>query len=164
MNTSSSPFPPFLKGASRALAGIAILAALAVGLLLSSVGPLQAQEEAIEYPENGTDAVATFTAADPEGKAIEWDVTGADAAVFDITGGVLTFKTSPNYEASADAGNDNTYEVTVRAADAATDGNTSEETVTVEVTNDGRGWDGGDHGERAQLLVSRCCSRRWARS
>ena len=88
-----------------------------------------------EYAENDMRAVATFTAEDPEGKAIEWDVTGADAAVFDITGGVLTFKTSPNYEASADAGNDNTYEVTVRAADAATDGNTSERMVAVEVTN-----------------------------
>ena len=87
MNTSSFPIPPIPKGASRALGGIAILAALAVGLLLSSVGPLQAQEDsAIKYAENGTGAVATFTAVDPEGESIVWSL---DDSVGD-NGGLLT--------------------------------------------------------------------------
>ena len=47
------------------------------------------------YDENGTDPVADFSAIDPEGEGIDWAVEGADLADFDITGGVLTFKESP---------------------------------------------------------------------
>ena len=118
-------------GASRAVASIAILAALAVGLLLSSVGPLQAQE-AVDYPENGTDAVATFTATDPEGSAVSWTLAtgGADNGLFMIEDGVLTFVTPPDYE---EADQDNMHEVTVEATDST--GNTAMRTVMVKVTN-----------------------------
>ena len=112
MNTSSSLFPPFLRGAGRVLGGIAILAALAVGLVLSSVGPLQAAD-APDYPENGTGAVATFTAVDPEGESIVWSILPAsvvaagfssvDAAGFSIENGVLRFKSAPDFEAPTDA-------------------------------------------------------------
>ena len=64
-----------------------------------------AQEDGpIPYAENGTGPVATYTAADPEGTAIIWSVTGDDAEDFDINEGVLTFKQSPNYEDPADTG------------------------------------------------------------
>ena len=130
--------------ARRALGGLAVVLALAVGLLLSLSGPLQAQESStIQYPENGEDAVATFTAVDPENKgAVVWslkdDVTTDDDDDFEIdkADGVLTFKESPNYEMPMGGGADgtaNTYTVTVVATDA--DGVTSEKTVTVEVTN-----------------------------
>ena len=38
--------------------------------------PLHAQEATteLEYAENGTDPVATFTAVDPEGRMIYWKV------------------------------------------------------------------------------------------
>ena len=49
-----------------------------------------------------TDAVADFSATDPELEGIEWAVEGLDAEFFDITGGVLTFKKSPNYEMPSD--------------------------------------------------------------
>ena len=67
-NSSSS-----YKGASRALGVTALLVVLAVGLLfLLSGGLAWAQDaETIQYPENGTDAVATFTAIDPEMKSVE---------------------------------------------------------------------------------------------
>ena len=66
MNTSSSPFPPILRGASRALGGIAVLAALAASLLfLLPGGPVHAQDADLTHPENSTDAVATFTAHRP---------------------------------------------------------------------------------------------------
>ena len=58
---------------------------------------------AFEYDENGTDSVADFSAMDPEGEDITWDVVGTDASKFDITGGVLTFKDSPDYEDPKDA-------------------------------------------------------------
>ena len=57
---------------------------LAVSLLAVSLlfvlpsGSLHAQTSTIEYPENGTGQVATFTAVDPEGKSIVWSLTGDD--------------------------------------------------------------------------------------
>ena len=76
----------------------------------------------IDYAENGTGDVATYTAMDPEEATITWSLAGTDAGVFDISGdGVLTFKESPDYEMPADAGTDNTYMVTVTANDATYD-------------------------------------------
>src|SRR5690606_33584755 len=59
---------------------------------------------------------------------------GADAAFFDIdaTKGTLTFKAGPDFEDPQDAGNDNTYEVIVRASDG---GYEDTQTITVTVTN-----------------------------
>ena len=51
-----------------------------------------------DYDENGTDSVADFSALDPEGESISWAVVGPDHTLFDITGGILTFKDSPDYE------------------------------------------------------------------
>ena len=128
---------PFLNR-RLALPILAILALLAASLLfLLPGGPVQAQDDGsgagceetsaktgydCEYAENDTDPVATFTATDPEGAAVWWDLDdtgGADHALFDISkDGVLTFKTSPNYEAT---GTDNEHVVTVRATDDAYD-------------------------------------------
>ena len=86
--------------------------------------------------------MATFTAMDPEGAGVTWAVEGADKSKFDITGGVLTFKESPNFEMPGDvlrpaivddentdveervvepAGN-NVYELTVRASEIQAEG------------------------------------------
>ena len=72
--------------------------------------------------------MATFTATDEDGDDIEWAVDGVDKGAFEIgeDTGVLTFKDAPNFEAKADAdedddslGNqgkgDNIYRVTVKA-------------------------------------------------
>ena len=59
-----------------------------------------------EYDENGTAAVITYTATDPEGAGIDWDVTGIDAGRFTISGGVLSFKKSPDFEMPGDTGHD----------------------------------------------------------
>ena len=48
-----------------------------------------------EYAENGTGAVATFTAEDPEGESIIWSVSGADSEDFTIENGVLRFLRVP---------------------------------------------------------------------
>ena len=101
------PFPfPFLN---RRLAFpiLAILALLAASLLfLLPGGPLHAQEAAIQYPENDTGAVATYTAVDPEGAAVKWSLAGLDAGDFSIDGGVLAFKKSPNYEKATGGGSE----------------------------------------------------------
>ena len=112
---------------------LVFLAVLAVGLLfLMPGGPLQAQDDGtIKYAENGTGAVATYTAVDPEMTAIvSWSLSGDDAGLFSIERGVLTFKKSPDYEMT---GTDNIYMVTVQAMDSTR--KTGMEMVAVEVTN-----------------------------
>ena len=89
---------------------------------------------ALDYAENSSSAVATYTATDPENDdPITWTVDGADAPRFSISStGALTFKTAPNFELPRDANQDNIYEITVSASD----GNlNSEVDVTVTVTN-----------------------------
>ena len=91
-------------------------------------------DTAIDYREDRTDAVGTYTATDPEEDAIEWTLAGYDADDFSIsTGGVLTFVTSPDYEKPTDTGRNNVYNVTVEASDS--EGNTASRDVTVTVTN-----------------------------
>ena len=112
--------------------------ALAVGLLfLLPGGPAWAQDAGtIEYPENGTDSVATYTAVDPEQTAIvSWSLGGDDAGDFKIDDGVLNFKSAPDFEApkGGSDGNLNTYSVTVQATDSTSKVGTKE--VMVEVAN-----------------------------
>ena len=142
------------------LVRLAIVAVALAALLL--IAPAATADEAdppcsmvgstvtCSYDEDGTDAVADFSAMDPEGEGIVWDAEGLDRDAFDITGGVLTFKTSPNFEMPSDVddpdttgpGNDesgdNIYEVTVKATEVLRDDQdppalSSELTVTVTV-------------------------------
>ena len=140
---SGSHSPSSLKNKGLAFPFLALLAALAVGMLvLLPVGPLQAQQSGmIDYAENDMGDVATFTAVDPEeASPIAWsllselpdpppevdgevlaDTDFADNAKFDISdAGVLTFKEAPNFEAENgdnSATDDNEYKVVVQASD-----------------------------------------------
>ena len=138
---------------------------MVLALLLASLGavlaitllPLGAQSGAIEFPENSEEAVADFTAVDPEGtaSATKWSIPpnggtddpdgadeplgvadNADGDLFAITNGVLTFKKAPNYEDTmrdgADAEARNTYALVIAAQIGS---KTSYEKVTVNVTN-----------------------------
>jgi len=95
-------------------------------------GGAGAATSAASIPENTT-AVHTFTAS----KAVNWTLSGADAARFSITaGGALSFTAAPNFEAPNDLGagaGNNTYVVTVTATDA--DGIAVTQTVTITVTD-----------------------------
>ena len=71
----------------------------------------------VDYPENGTDAVATYRASGPDADMATWTLEGADAGQFSITNGMLMFMTAPDYENAADADMDNEYMVTVMADD-----------------------------------------------
>ena len=101
--------PPLLVNRRLSFPILALLAALAIGLLfLMPGGPLQAQEVAtgdgiIPFPENSEDPVRSFTSTDPEEDSIEWSIRGLDAADFTISRtGVLEFKNSPNFEKPTD--------------------------------------------------------------
>ena len=119
------------------IAGILLAASLLAMVLQRSAF---AQEGGpIEYAEIGTDPVATFTATDPEGKDIDWDLAaGDDSDDFEIEDGVLTFASPPDYESPTDADTNNTYTVTVTASAGAStepDVQTASHEVIVEVTN-----------------------------
>ena len=87
----------------------------------------------IEYAENRTDAVATYAALRPSGQ-VTWSLSGDDSNKFSIsrTGGVLAFRTQPDYDNPTDADQDNTYVVAVTATDST---DTRTKTVRVEVTD-----------------------------
>ena len=85
-----------------------------------SDGAVIAGDTAVDYAENGTGAVAIYTATDQDGDAIVWSLSGADAVRFTIDGGELSFKASPDYEdpKSASTGtraDKNVYNVMVQA-------------------------------------------------
>ncbi len=109
---------------------IARFVAVAALLALVMAAPaVFAQDSEVDYAENGTESVASFSATDQDGDAIEWSLSGPDAAKFEISDdGALSFKSSPNFESAGDADGDNVYMVTVSAARGSTD-------VAVTVTN-----------------------------
>lgn len=89
---------------------------------------------AISIAENSS-FVTTVTSTDPEGTAHTYSISGgADAALFAINAstGALTFKSAPNYEAPADVGANNVYNVSVAASDGSL---TDTQALAVTVTN-----------------------------
>lgn len=82
----------------------------------------------IYYAENARGSVATYTAEDPEGRSIVWELNEADKGTFNLERGVLRFKNPPDFES------DNDYTVTVRVSDSSAD-NTDEEEITIAITN-----------------------------
>ena len=72
----------------------------------------------LDYAENGMGAVDTYMASGPDADMATWTLVGDDAGQFNITnGGMLMFKTAPDYEMPMDMGGDNMYMVTVMADD-----------------------------------------------
>ena len=109
----------------------------AVAITVTNVNeaPTITSGDAASFAENGSGTVYTVAATDPDaGATITYSLTGADAALFDInaTTGAVTFKSSPNYQAPADAGGDNVYDVTVGASDGT---NITTKAVAITVTD-----------------------------
>ena len=118
---------------STVLARLGLVAAILATLMILAPVALAADAE-YDYAEDREDAVATFSAADPDADAgdIEWDVSGVDAEFFTIDDGVLSWKEQPDFETAEDndedttaAGpqgeGDNVYQVTVVASDGELD-------------------------------------------
>ena len=91
--------------------------------------PVLSGPDVVDYPENGADAVARYTAVDPENDQISWSLEGDDKDLFEINGGALTFKSSPDHDIPGDDDNNNVYLVTVKVT-----ARTSSVTLDVEVT------------------------------
>ena len=111
------------------LAAISLVVMLLVILVLGDPfgHPAYAQtaDTTIDYPENGTTAVAAFVAYDQDGDAITWSLSGPDDDLFTIDGGLLAFEEPPNYEDPQSAAG-NVHRVTVEAS-----GGTHDVVVTV---------------------------------
>ena len=62
-----------------------------------------------DHEENDASPVHRFSALDPEGTAITWELDGADKDKLDISGGVLEFPSPPDFEDPQDSGGNNVY-------------------------------------------------------
>ena len=105
----------------------ALVGVLMALLLLASTVSAQPADRSYRYKENGTDPVATFRATTD----VKWTVAGADDDDFSISAsGVLTFKSSPNYEKgrAGDFNNDGDWDDTI-------DGVAESEPTTVALKN-----------------------------
>ncbi|MBK9082480.1 MAG: tandem-95 repeat protein [Rhizobiales bacterium] len=100
---------------------------------LNDTAPVITAPASASVAEGATD-VLTFSATDADsvGGPATWSLGGADAALFQIVGNQLRFVGAPNFEAPADAGANNVYDVTLIADDGA---NASQQAVAVTVTD-----------------------------
>ena len=89
-------------------------------------------DERVDYLEGGTDAVETYRAAGPDSLGARWSLSGTDANRFALSNGVLSFRSSPNFEAPADSDSDNVYNVIVQASKGSLE---DARNVTIKVTN-----------------------------
>ncbi|HCB34046.1 MAG TPA: hypothetical protein DEP69_02410, partial [Acidimicrobiaceae bacterium] len=102
-----------------------------------NAAPTVSGSAAPSFAEGGSGVVAAYAAAD-EATAdadIDWTLSGADAALFDIAGGELRFRSAPDYENAGDADGDNVYEVVITVTDDADDPLSGELAVVVRVSN-----------------------------
>ena len=76
----------------------------------------------------------TAQATDADGDALNYSLSGTDAALFTINPatGVVSFITPPDFENAGDAGGDNVYDIVVTASDGT---NSAEQPVAITVTN-----------------------------
>jgi hypothetical protein len=109
----------------------------------------------VAVAENGT-AVTTVAAADPDRGTVTYAIAGgADAGRFriDPATGALAFLSAPNFEAPADAGANNVYDVVVSASDGSfTD--TQAIAVTVGNVNEGVSITSNGGGDSASVQVA----------
>ena len=100
-------------GATASIDVTITVTAVNEGPVISVGGLAISGRNSADYAENGTAAVATYTASGPDAASATWSLEGDDAGDFMISAGMLTFRSSPDYENPADANTDNTYMVTV---------------------------------------------------
>jgi hypothetical protein len=101
---------------------------------VNDVAPVFTSGAAATFAENATGLVYTATATDAEGDTLSYSLSGADAALFaiDAATGEVSFLASPDFEAPADAGGNNVYDLQITASDGV---NTTDQTVSITVTN-----------------------------
>ncbi|MCH2486936.1 MAG: PQQ-dependent sugar dehydrogenase [Erythrobacter sp.] len=87
--------------------------------------------------ENSSGTLFTVQATDPDGDAISYSLTGADAAAFAIAAsGSVSFRSPPNFDLPSDTDQDNLYQFNIVASDGQALVSTQ---ARVTVTNDREG-------------------------
>ncbi|MBM3273144.1 hypothetical protein FJY94_07880, partial [Candidatus Kaiserbacteria bacterium] len=101
--------------------------------IVDNTNPSFTSGTATNFVENGSGVA--YASAVTDATAVTYTLGGTDAALFNVDSstGAVTFKAAPNFEAPADSGTDNVYNITVTASDAA--GNQSSQSVAITVTN-----------------------------
>jgi ribosomal protein L27 len=92
---------------------------------VDEINPVFTSATAVNFAENGTGTAYTITATDANALAYSLG-TGNDESLFDLTAGVVTFKTSPDFEVKS------SYVIQVKANDGL---NTASQTVTITITD-----------------------------
>ncbi|UPY39415.1 hypothetical protein LHU95_00615 [Sediminicoccus sp. KRV36] len=113
-------------------------AARAVAITVTNVNEVPSVTSAgtANFAENASGVVYQATGSDPDASTtLSWVLGGVDAALFNLNGatGEVTFKAAPNFEAPADAGANNVYDVTVAASDGTL--SSAARAVAITVTN-----------------------------
>jgi len=104
----------------------------------TATAPRFTSAAATSVTENTAGAFYTATATDPQGDPVTLSLySGADAGAFVLDGnGSLRFNTPPNYDLPSDTGDDNVYEVILRATAG---GQSADLALKVTVSNDREG-------------------------
>lgn len=136
-----SPYMVSDSGNSLLMVGGAFAAVGAIVALVSSeegsdnVAPVFSSGTTGSFAENATGTAYSASASDGNGDAISYTLSGTDAALFNIdaASGAVTFRSTPDFEAPADAGGDNVYNITVSASDGVL---STSQSVVITVTNE----------------------------
>jgi VCBS repeat-containing protein len=104
-----------------------------------TLAPAFTSGSAVSVPENTRTTTVVYDAQANDGKGadvgVHYSLSGADAARFaiDANNGQVRFVASPDFEAPADVGANNVYNITVTATDAS--GNAAQQAVAITVTD-----------------------------
>ena len=84
--------------------------------------------------ENSSGSFYTAQASDPEGAALTYSASGADAGLFTInnTSGDLSFNSSPNFETPLDSDTNNVYQLDITTTDGA---NQVSQSISISITD-----------------------------
>lgn len=105
--------------------------------VVDTQGPVFTSASTATVAENTAPSVPAYDGSVAESDTgFTYSLSGADAGLFNIysNSGQILFKTSPDYEAPADANSDNVYQVTLSVTDRA--GNTTAQNLNISVTDD----------------------------
>ena len=109
---------------------------ITVTVIGQNQAPIVTSAASISVPENSVGTIYHATASDPDvPTTLSWTLGGVDAPLFNFNGatGDVCFKTSPNYEAPADFGANNIYDIIVTASDGRL--SSTPQPVAITVTN-----------------------------
>ncbi|TXT24292.1 MAG: fg-gap repeat-containing protein, partial [Gallionellaceae bacterium] len=103
--------------------------------LVDTTAPVFSSGASTSVAENTDPIVTVYDATANGDTGVTYTLGGTDAALFGIHAatGAVTFITSPDFEAPADSGGNNVYDITVTATDPA--GNATDQAVAITVTD-----------------------------